>query len=900
MKNIFRIALFTITGLLFSATLSAQTIAGKVIDQQTSEPLIGVAVIVKGSTTGTSTDINGEYILHNVTSGSILEVSYISYKTIETDALELKAGEAYAINFSMESDDMSIESVRVVARKNLESEGTLKNERIKASYAIENLGAVEMKLKGISNVAEGVKKITGISTANSGQLFVRGLGDRYSITTLNGLPIASPNPDNKLIPLELFPSSVVKNITVSKVYNVSSFADYSGARIDIGTKESVGDDFLSVSFKTGMTFGTQFQDFYKGDGINFFSTDKVPSEVRDIDGTLAFREYAKENELFATTFSADKITALPDFGGSISGGKSWTIKGSNKLSLLASISASKESTSQYDSYFSVLNKQGVANSDYYYDTYATNLKASGLLSLGYNYGDGDAINYTMFYARDYTNEYKYRDGYFGDDRDDHFIGTSNVTRIYNLLYNQLAGHQQMGERFKLSWAAAYGSTGSDEPDRRQSTFLLNEDTGDLTLYSLNNQETMRYFGELDETEVVGDLKLNYTFGKQNLITVGGTYKSKNRDFSSIRFYYDLSSVNDVNVDNVFQTEDLVGYDMISNGSINLYKNDPSSGYYTASTDVYAAFAELDYYIDDIMLINVGVRYENVTSVVDYYDSGAGTSEIPSSDFFPTLNLKYNINVEHSLRFGASRTVTRPSFIEMAPFLYQESMGGEQIKGNADIENGYNINLDLRYEYFKDKSTDMISLAGYYKVLQNPIERVQSSIAGDDVLNTFRNADNGLAAGVELELRKAITPELKFNFNASYMYTNIQLPDDSGYTDTERMLQGASPYLMNADISYSKTFNSGANFSTALLYNLQGPRIHSVGRDGISNVMEQAFNMLNFTCSYSFPNNNWSINASVNNLLNSDNNYVQDVDGVEVLVQHYERGVGAELGLSYNF
>ena len=137
--------------------------------------------------------------------------------------------------------------VSVVARKNLEGERALQMERRKATLAIENIGSKEMSIKGISNVEEGVKKITGISIADAGQLIVRGLGDRYSTTTLNGLPIASPNPDNKLIPLDLFPSSTIQNITVSKVYNAEAFADYSGAHIDISTKENIAEDFFSIS-----------------------------------------------------------------------------------------------------------------------------------------------------------------------------------------------------------------------------------------------------------------------------------------------------------------------------------------------------------------------------------------------------------------------------------------------------------------------------------------------------------------------------------------------------------------------------------------------------------------------------------------------------------------------------
>ena len=165
----------------------------------------------------------------------------------------------------MESDAQALGEVSVVAKKNLEGERALQMERQKATLAIENLGAKEMSIKGISNVEEGVKKITGISIASAGQLIVRGLGDRYSTTTLNGLPIASPNPDNKLIPLDIFPASTVQNITVSKVYDASAFADYSGAHIDISTKENVGSDFLSINFNAGGKFNTLGKDFYRMD-----------------------------------------------------------------------------------------------------------------------------------------------------------------------------------------------------------------------------------------------------------------------------------------------------------------------------------------------------------------------------------------------------------------------------------------------------------------------------------------------------------------------------------------------------------------------------------------------------------------------------------------------------------
>ena len=183
---------------------------------------------------GVVADIDGNYTL-NVNDGTYtITVRYIGYKDILLNSIKVKA--ETLLNFEMESDAQALGEVSVVAKKNLEGERALQMERQKATLAIENLGAKEMSIKGISNVEEGVKKITGISIASAGQLIVRGLGDRYSTTTLNGLPIASPNPDNKLIPLDIFPASTVQNITVSKVYDASAFADYSGAHIDISTK----------------------------------------------------------------------------------------------------------------------------------------------------------------------------------------------------------------------------------------------------------------------------------------------------------------------------------------------------------------------------------------------------------------------------------------------------------------------------------------------------------------------------------------------------------------------------------------------------------------------------------------------------------------------------------------
>ena len=207
-KNRRRLGILFLLGSLFSLSVWAQTgvICGTVTDAKYKEPLIGASVVIEGTTIGAVTDVDGYFRIEKVEPGTYNVIaSYVSYQSQTVKEVQVVANQEKVLAIELAEADLALDGVTVVARKNLEGERTLQMERQQASLSIENIGAKEMSIKGISNVQEGVKQITGISIADAGQLIVRGLGDRYSTTTLNGLPIASPNPDNKLIPLDLFP-----------------------------------------------------------------------------------------------------------------------------------------------------------------------------------------------------------------------------------------------------------------------------------------------------------------------------------------------------------------------------------------------------------------------------------------------------------------------------------------------------------------------------------------------------------------------------------------------------------------------------------------------------------------------------------------------------------------------
>lgn len=888
----FRKIIATTLFIWLAGVAGAAPFRGVVVDKTTQQALIGATVVVEGTTKGTTTDATGSFELNLAPGDYRIVISYISYLTQQLD-IRVSEGMAETL-VALEPDNQVLASVTVTARKNLESERALQTERIAANVAIENMGAREMSLKGISNVQEGVRKMAGISIASAGQLIVRGLGDRYSITTLNGQPIASPNPDNKLIPLDIFPSSTVKNITVSKVYEVSSYADYSGAHIDINTRENTGEPFFSVDFHLGGQFNTVGRDFYRMDHRSLFTQPAV--DRRALTGSLAdFRQYVKTKDIFDTDFSVSKHRALPALGGNLAWGRDFRV-GRQTVSVLASGGMSNGQQTMDNAWFRLLEATGRTTDEYEYDSYASELKIAALASLSTTLRDADRISYTLFYARNAVDTYILREGY--DQESHQLLGSNDVMHVYKLMTHQLNGRHAFGERWLLRWSGSWSATSSDEPDRRQVMYLRGED-GSLSLFKLNQQETMRYFGTLDEDEWNAHAAVDYTFGAGHKFTAGLSWKDKRRDYAGTRFYYDLSKLSP-EIDDPLDP-DFLGFENVANGSLTINRQKQPKDSYEAGNRIYAGYLSLDLQATPLLLINAGVRYEASQQWVRYYNDQSirERRDLDKYDLFPALNIRYSLTDEQQLRLAASRTITRPSFIEMAPFLYQESYGSVQLRGNEALQNSYNYNLDLRYELLNRRG-DMVSVTGYYKYLDEPIERVQM-LAGGAAVHTFRNADNGMAAGVEIELRKTLVRDLRLGINGTYMYTNVKLPEGGVYTNKERALQGASPYLLNADLTWTPRFGGERQLNLALLYNLQGPRIQAVGISGLGDVTQRPVHTLNFSAAYRF-SARAELKMQLTDLLNRALVFEQEVPQTNrtVEVERYRRGTGFEIGLNLKF
>lgn len=895
---------------LFCTKITAsEGISGKVIDRDTRESLIGAAVMTGDGARGTVTSIDGDFYLELADGTHRIEASFIGYKTLVFE-IRLQEGKLTllsqnydgvtnfngVLNLELQADETLLSDAVVTGRKNMESLNALRSERIASAFSIENLGAKEMALKGLSNVQESVVKMSGISIADAGQLVVRGLGDRYSTTTLNGMPIASPNPDNKLIPLDIFPSSTVRNITVSKVYEASSFADYSGAHIDISTKRGASEDFLTITAGTGGLFGTVFTDSYRMISPSIFTTPLLDAGAENLSHS-EFKDYALSKDLFAgSPFTVQRRKALPDLNVSLGFGKTFNI-GSQQMSITASAGVKTSESSVKDAYQNTYEASGTRKSWFRYNSWSQDADAVALLDIEQTLRENDWLVFSGFFARNASRSFAKRIGTDYEDRN--LFGETQTDHIYMLGNMQLGGHHENGA-WKTDWGVSASLTSSDEPDRRQMLFQEGEDG--LLRFFTNNMETYRYFGKLRENEYTADLKSSRNFKDGSKLRFGLTAKYKSRNFSVTRFLYDVSSITATfTPDIMMDINPYVGFDAVSSGSINMNRKQNARDKYEAYEFIGAAFAEWDKSFGDKWFLNLGLRFEGSLCRVDYNDDVEDTSRtLPAYDPFFALNLKYNVTGGHFLRLALSRTITRPSFIEMAPFLYQESYGGAMLRGNASLQNAYNYNADLKYEFFSESgNSDMFSVTAYFKWLQHPIERIQR-YSGGAPEHSFQNAENGLAAGAEAEFRKMIVKDLHISANASYMYTSVKLPEGGIYTNPERGLQGASPYLVNIDLTYNPSFDNGSSISLALLYNLQGPRIHSVGLSGLGDVKQMPFHSLNFNASYAI-NRHFTLTFALDNLIDCEMRFRQDVPATSEIVdvEGWRKGRGILLSLKWS-
>ncbi|MFY8009544.1 MAG: carboxypeptidase-like regulatory domain-containing protein, partial [Flavobacterium sp.] len=524
-----------VTLLLINLVSFAQnkgTVSGTLTDKDlNNEPLPFANVIIKGTNIGVTTNETGKYSLSIEAGTYTIQFSFLGYETIE-EKIVVKAGETLTIDKALGSGSYQLQDVVIQKVVSREKESALLLEQKNAVEIKQSIGAQELSRKGVSDVATAVTKTTGITKQEgSGNIFVRGLGDRYNSTTLNGLPIPSNDPEKKNIALDIFSTDIVESVGIDKVYNSKLFGDFAGGNVDIVSKEYKGKGFFRVDVGSKINTNAIAEDNFqlqKGYNATGFGSKSIPGN--------ALTEY---------NFSTLQLEDRNPFAGSIglSGGKSFDIGKEGKLSLFGTANYSNEYNAITDGSAKSINGTGVANKDWETFTLMSyNTNFTGMINAAYKINASHKINFnSVLINTSSLSKEEYR-GYFVDGGEDNngFVRRNKYDKN-TLWINQLLGEHKITERSKFNWGVSYNTITGDQPDRTQN--ILNEYDFGYILLGQSAANNHRYFQKLEENEIAAHLAIDYKFNKnaegdyKGKFTAGYSAKIKQRDFEATQFNF---------------------------------------------------------------------------------------------------------------------------------------------------------------------------------------------------------------------------------------------------------------------------------------------------------------------------------------------------------------------------
>jgi hypothetical protein len=906
---------------LISCTLTfAQkgTVKGTLTDKDmNNEPLPFANAFLKGTTTGTTTDENGVYEFSAEPGNYILSLSFLGYETIEVPII-VNAKETITVNKALTAGGgFMLSDVVVETSTNKARESTLLIDQKISVDIKQSIGAQEMSRKGISDVSSAVTKTTGITKQEgSGNIFVRGLGDRYNSSTMNGLPIPSNNPEKKNINLDIFSTDILEYVSIDKVYNSKIYGDFAGGNIDIISKDFSGKEYIKLDIESKINSNAV--------NVDNFSLQTGPS-------ASGFTTYAIPNDpLTAYNYNSlaldEKTPIATSFG--ISGGKSFQVGEVSKLNFFATASFSNQFTAIADgSAKGGVNSQGVTNKDFEtFDllTYTTNSTVMG--NLGYKINNSNKINFNSVYINSSSQSKEEYTGFIIDIANNGNGLIRRSTYIKNSLFiNQLLGEHKLNERTKLNWGAALNTVEGDMPDRTQNIFRKEENGYFLSIISAPDNH--RYYQYLQEQEVVANATLDYKFSQKEdeykgKFTFGYNGRFKTRDFEATQFNFktnnDFSNtvVDPQNLDAFYNQQNLSnGYFAISTFRGNSQVPnalDPQT--YNGELLIQGGFLNTEYKFKKLTAL-VGLRGEYIFQGVEWntqLDPSGDKDELEKIAFLPSLTMKYELNEKQNLRLGFSKTYTLPQFKERALFIYEDVT--EVKVGNPDLYASDDYNLDLKWELFP-KSEEVVSVTGYGKYILNPMNEVTISSSTNDI-SFINTGDFGYVAGAEVEVRKLLlnlegsnSKKLTGGLNASYLYSNQELNSEKViretdynviFTNEEGRFAGASDLLLNADITFLTDWNNNeSNFSGTIAYSYFSDRVYAIGTNDRGDLVDKAFGTLDFVAKSKLTKN-LGLNFIAKNLLDPTINRVQENANGDINVLSYKKGLNFTLSINYQF
>lgn len=885
--------------------VALSTVTGRIRDAQ-GLPLAEARVFVVGGGTLVRSDADGFFSL-SAAEGAAIDIVAPGYETARVTVTT--AGAELSVVLAEARMALATYTVRAPYL-----EGTvagLLDDRKEGSAVADVLGADEMTRAGDSDAASALSRVTGLSVVDGKYVFVRGLGDRYSSSLLDGAVLPSPEPERRVVPLDLFPTSVLSGVVVQKTWSPDMPGEFGGGVIQLETVQPpsglTAGISLSGAYRQGTTFGNGLTS--PGRGLDLLGVDgghrALPADIaaassdsplepgdRFSDRGYSADELEKFGELLSTEWSPVLRSLPPGFGLSAhlgSGGENADLAGG----WLAALTFGNDwQTERFERTYYVPDATGLRSQHrYQFDQTTNTVNLGAFLTGGVDVGRS-ALRYAGMLSRSTDDTARIYEGYNDDVGSD--IRVSRLRWVERQVFWHRVGGEHRFEHWDVDWHGVLARATRLEPDRRETRY---DNEPGTTSWSLSDRPegNGRLFSNGAELELEGALDVRW-FPRRDadedgpMLAFGGRVTRRARDVDTRRFKFFHKGGPSRDADVLSQDPEAIFVpENIRPDGFQLEEFTRATDNYTASHNLFAGYVDTRLPLGRVVSVTAGARLEQSAQRVETFelfnpDQVPVPADLTRLDVLPAATVTLAPLESVRVRLGGARTVSRPDFRELSPATFNDVTGGRQTFGNPDLDRARIDHGDLRVEWFP-RPAEVLSIGVFAKRFVGPVETVVVPSAQQSV--TWQNAESGTNLGLELEARRQFPANLWAAGNLALIRSRVTLGEGTGIqTSDERRLQGQSPFVANLQGGWEHPTQG----QVTVLLNVVGPRITEVGARGAPDVLTSTDPQLDIVGRKTL-GRGWSTSLKLQNLLNPAPPTVQGDSVIDAVRVGWRASVG---------
>lgn len=806
-------------------------VVGRVVDRETSRPVQGAQVAILGFRAAAGTDLDGRYDIAKAPVGRhTVIVRMIGYRPQRIDSVLVRENQATAVNAALVVSASQLQAVAVTAEadRTTNSDVGLLMMQKNAAGVSDGISAQAIARSPSSNAADAIMKVTGVTVQDNRFVIVRGLGERWNNTSLNGAELPSPEPQKRVVPLDIFPASLLESIVTTKSATPDKPGDFTGGSVEIRTKEFPDDFTAEIGISTEANSQTTgiARTFPQLRGLDYLGIDRyrtLPSGRPTSFSVFDERWAERVRNVWIPPMSA----ARPALGFSANvGGQLWRDR--NPLGIVASITMNQGATAVPDRLFAAFGLQPQPARQFLTTEATQQVDVGGLLNLSWRLGSSTKLSLKNTYTRNAEESSFISNGIRLEKASSSLIGYQMRYIARELWQSQLAGEHRLPLSARFEWRTTYSRAKRDEPDNRNTWYEYGQNNVPALASAIPSNLWSRF---LTDEMVAGQADLTLPFKlrrrEDSNLKFGGLVRTKNRQFDADYYLWLYPSappsVIQLSPERAFAPENL------QPNNVELLVAIGNNVPYSTRDTIVSWYAMADLSPFRWLRLVGGARTEDWRLLMRL-PTNPQLPEIRRADRDVLLSGNATIKFGESvnLRFSAFQGVVRPDPRELSPESYI-GVGAEcQLAGNPSNVRGRTTNVDARFEVYP-AAGELFTIGGFAKRFQNPfIERV-SFASGGDCTQTTNNADSAVAYGVEAEMRKSLRMiglrKWSLSANVTYTESDVYINPVQGTYERGLSFVGLSPWVVNAGLNWG---DPGGAVDWSVQYNWFSDRLIMYG------------------------------------------------------------------------